>query len=116
MMSEQTGTVGGGQARIVLEIFGWSVVVAAAAWLVTLLWATAAMARSRQAMQDEIDHWHAEAVCARQLVSQLRHEAATWSRGRQDGRDELMAMMPLLVAAQQGLAGPGAPDGADVER
>jgi hypothetical protein len=89
---------------MVLEVIDWSVTAAATAWGLTLSWAGVAIARSRAAMQEEIDHWQAEAMRARRMVAQLKQEALVWSRGRQDGREDLMAMMPLLVAAQQGLA------------
>ena len=90
---------------MVLEIIGWSVTAAAVTWGLTLSWAAVAMASKQEAMQEDIDHWHAEAMRSRQMVIQLKHEAAMWSRGRQNGREDLIAMMPLLVAAQQGLPG-----------
>ncbi len=74
---------------MVLEIVGWSVTAAAVTWGLTLSWAAVAMASRREAMQEDIDHWHAEAMRARQMVIQLKHEAAMWSRGRQDGREDL---------------------------
>jgi hypothetical protein len=97
----------------VLDVLEWSVTAAALAWGLTLSWACAVMARSRQAMQEEIDRWQAEAMRARRTVAQLRQEAVVWSRGRQDGRDDLIAMMPLLVAAQQGLTTATASQNAD---
>jgi len=90
---------------MVPEVLGWSVTAAVVAWGLTLSWASAAMAQSRDAMQEEVDRWRAEAIRARQVADQLRHEAAVWSRGRQDGREDLIAMVPLLVAAQKGLPG-----------
>jgi hypothetical protein len=89
---------------MVPDVIGWSLTAAALAWGLTLSWASMAMARCRAAMQDEIDHWHAEAMRARRMVAQLREEAVVWSRGRQDGREDLVAIIPLLVAAQQRLA------------
>lgn len=64
-------------------------------------------------MQEEVDHWQVEAMRARRMVAQLKQEAVVWSRGRQDGREDLIAMMPLLVAAQQRLAGATASHDAD---
>jgi hypothetical protein len=88
----------------VLDVIGWSVTAAAIAWGLTLSWAVLAMARCRAAMQDDIDHWQAEAIRARRMVAQLKQEAVMWSRGRQDGREDLIALMPLLVAARERLA------------
>jgi hypothetical protein len=87
-----------------LDIIRWSLTVAGLAWGLTLSWARFAMARCRAAMQEEIDHWQAEAMRARRTVAQLRQEALVWSRGRQNGREDLIALMPLLVAAQERLA------------
>ncbi|HTZ91624.1 MAG TPA: hypothetical protein VMB74_04465 [Streptosporangiaceae bacterium] len=100
---------------MVVDIIGWSVTAAAVSWGLTLSWASAAMARSQDAMQEDIDRWQAEAFRARQMVIQLKHEAAMWSRGRQDGREDLIAMMPLLVAAQQGLADASVSDRASAD-
>lgn len=87
-----------------LEIFVGSLVAAAAAWGITLSWASAAFARSRKEADDELHYWQAEAVRARELVAQLKQERAVWSRGCRQGREDVIAIMPLLVAAQQGLA------------
>ena len=89
----------------VLEILGWSLTAAAAAWGITLSWAKAAFDRSCRAAQDEVRYWQAETVRARELVAQLRHERAAWSEGCQQGRRDVIAAMPLLVATQQGLIG-----------
>jgi hypothetical protein len=95
---------------MVPDIIGWSLTAAAVAWGLTLSWASVAIARGRQAMQEEVDHWRAEAARAWRVVDQLRSEAAMWSRGRKDGREDLIAMMPLLVAAHRELAGPPVSD------
>jgi hypothetical protein len=89
---------------MVLDVVGSSVAAAAIAWGLTRSWAGLAMARCRAAMQDEIDRWQAEAIRARRMVAQLKQEAVMWSRGRQDGREDLIALMPLLVAARERLA------------
>ena len=96
-----------------LDVIGWAVTAAALAWGLTLSWAGLAMARCRAAMQDEVDHWQAEAIRARRMVAQLKQEAVMWSRGRQNGREDLIALMPLLVAAQERLA--SATEGPDAD-
>ncbi len=95
---------------MMLEILGWSLVAAASAWGLTLCWASSAFARSRQAAEDELHYWQAETARARELNAQLKHERAVWSRGARQGREDVIAIMPLLVAAQQGLSGARAPD------
>jgi hypothetical protein len=89
----------------VLEIIGWSIVAAVSVWGITLYWAKLALAKSRAAMREEVRYWHAEATRARELSAQLKHEIATWSRGCQQGRADVLAVMPLLVAAQEQLSG-----------
>ena len=111
-----SGTRDGGLVMTMIEILGWSLVAAGAAWGITLAWASAAFARSRQAADDELKYWQAEAARARELVAQLKQERAVWSRGCRQGREDVIAIMPLLIAAQQGLSGARAsevPEAAD---
>jgi hypothetical protein len=93
-----------------LDIIGWSFVAAITAWGVTLCWAKFAQAYARSALEDQIRYWHAEAVKARELAAQFKHEMAVWSKGAQQGRQDVMAMMPLLLAEQDRLARSGQPD------
>jgi len=86
---------------MVLNVIGWSFVAAVTAWGITLCWAKLALTNSRAVLEDQIRYWHAEAVKARELAAQLKHEAAAWSKGCQQGRQDVMAIMPLLVAAQE---------------
>jgi hypothetical protein len=89
---------------MVLDVIGWSFVAAVTAWGVTLSWAKFALSHTRAAMEDQIRYWHAEAVKARELAAQLKHEITAWSKGCQQGRQDVMAIMPLLVAEQDRLA------------
>jgi hypothetical protein len=88
-----------------LDIIGWSFVAAVTAWGMTLSWAKLVLARSRTVMEEEIHYWRAEAVSARELTAQLKHEIATWTRGCQQGREDVIAIMPLLIATQERLSG-----------
>jgi post-segregation antitoxin (ccd killing protein) len=88
----------------VLELIACSIVAAALAWAVTLAVSTAALARSRAAMHEEIRHWQAETARARARAAQLADEITTWSKGCQQGREDVIAIMPLLLAAQERLA------------
>jgi hypothetical protein len=89
---------------MVLDIIGWSFVAATTAWGVTLCWAKYGQALARTALEDQIRYWHAEAVKARELAAQLKHEIAAWSKGCQQGRQDVMSIMPLLVAEHDRLA------------
>jgi len=87
---------------MVLNIIGWSFVAAVTAWGVTLSWTKLRPAHTRAALEDQIRYWHRETVKARDLAAQLKHEIGIFSKGCQQGRQDVMAIMPLLVAAQQG--------------
>lgn len=91
--------------RGVLDIIGWSFVAGATGWGITLFWARLALAQSRATMHEEVRYWRAEAARARAVATQLKNEIATWSRGCQQGREDVIAIMPLLVAAQEQVSG-----------
>lgn len=99
---------------MVLDVIGWSFVAAVTAWGVTLSWAKFALAHARAALEDQIRYWHAEAVKARELAAQLKHETAAWSKGCQQGRLDVMAIMPLLVAEQDRIAKSRLPETTEV--
>jgi len=89
---------------MVLSIIGWSFVVAVTTCGVTVFWAKLALAQAKSALEQDIRYWHAEAVKARELAAQFKHENTIWSKGCQQGREDVMAIMPLLVATQDRLA------------
>ena len=91
--------------RGVLDIIGWSFVAATTAWGLTLLWARLELAQHAAATHEEVRYWRAETARARAVAAQLKNEIATWSRGAQQGREDVMAIMPLLVAAQEQVSG-----------
>jgi hypothetical protein len=86
---------------IELEIFGWSFLAAVAAWAITLRLALTAMARCRSELEEQLLHWKAEATRARELAAQLKQDVAMWSKGCQQGREDVINILPLLVATQQ---------------
>ncbi len=94
----------------VLDIIGWSFVTAVTAWGITLSWAKLVLAHSRAVMQQDVRYWYAEAIKARDLAAQLTQEIATWSRGCQQGREDVIAIVPLLIAAQERLSGARLPE------
>ncbi len=94
----------------VLDLIGWSFVAAVTAAGITLSWARLALAQSRSNLQEDVRYWHAEAIKAREHAAQLTHEIATWSRGCQQGREDVIAIMPLLVAAHERLSGARLPE------
>ena len=95
------------------EILKWSFIAATVTSALTWCWATAVFAASRRAMQEEMQHWQAEAIRARELAAQLKQQVAMWSKGCQQGRKDVISILPLLVAAQERLSARPAIDPAD---
>jgi hypothetical protein len=89
----------------VLSIIGWSFVAAITAWGITLSWAKLELAHRHSVMQQDVRYWYAEAIKARDLAAQLKQEIATWSKGCQQGREDVMSIMPLLIAVQERISG-----------
>jgi hypothetical protein len=83
----------------------WAIIGAAAAWGITIARSCAAMARLRGEMRQEIAYWRDETARARTLAAQAARDAATRARGWKEGRDDVIAIMPLIVSARDG-AGP----------
>jgi hypothetical protein len=99
----------------VIELIGWSLVSAAAAWGITVCWANLALSHLRRSMQEEVEYWKGEAARARDMATYLQHEISAWSRGAQQGREDVIAMMPLLVASHEQLQGSKTVDPADAQ-
>jgi methylthioribose-1-phosphate isomerase len=98
---------------IPLEIIGWSAVAATAAWGLTLRHASAAVRRLHADMRDEVRRAQAETARARTHAAQLSRELASWRAGCQQGREEVMTLMPLLLARTDPastVSPPAAPD------
>jgi hypothetical protein len=83
----------------------WAVIVGVTAWGIATARSCAAMARLRAEMRQEIAYWRDETARARTLAAQTARDAATRARGWKEGRDDVIAIMPLIVSARDG-AGP----------
>ena len=86
-----------------LATIAWSTIAAVAAWGLTLAYATAAISRLQAERRKEVKHWQAEAIRARAHAAQLAQDTAAWAAGCKQGREDVMTIMPLLVAAHQRL-------------
>ena len=95
----------GGPMSILMTIL-WAIIAAVTAWGITLAHATAAIARLQAERRKEIRHWQGEAARAKAHAALLARDAATWSAGYKQGREEVIAIMPLLAAAHQRLMEP----------
>lgn len=68
-------------------------------------WATRArtdaiLAQNRAAMADEIRRWKDAADRANSETQRVTREAAAWAEGHARGRQDLIAMIPLLLAVK----------------
>jgi hypothetical protein len=84
-----------------LTTIAWAILAAATAWGLTLAHATATINRLQAARRKELRHWQDEAARARAHAAQLAQDAAAWAAGCKQGREDVMTIMPLLVAAQR---------------
>jgi hypothetical protein len=57
--------------------------------------------QSRVIMNREIIYWQERAERATAEAQRLAHEKELWSAGCKQGREDVISIMPLLVAAQQ---------------
>lgn len=73
----------------------------AAAWWFASQRAAEILMQARTAMHREIRHWQQAAARANSEVQRLAREAESWSAGCRQGREDVISIMPLLVAAQQ---------------
>jgi hypothetical protein len=59
------------------------------------------LARARVDMHREVNHWQEAAARANAEVARVAREAEAFKAGCQSGREDVISIMPLLVAAQQ---------------
>jgi hypothetical protein len=52
-------------------------------------------------MHREVNHWQEAAARANAEVARIAREAEAFKAGCQSGREDVISIMPLLVAAQQ---------------
>ena len=80
----------------------WAAIAAVAAWGITTARSCATIARLRAEMRQEIGYWQAETARARALAAQTARDAATRATAWKEGRDDVIAIMPLIVLAREG--------------
>lgn len=83
----------------VLIIIAFAATAALAAWRLALARSAATISRHREEMQEEVRYWQAESARAKVRTAQLEKEVASWSAGCRQGRDDLVAVLPLIIAA-----------------
>jgi hypothetical protein len=89
-----------------LTVAALIIMAAVSAWGFTLARAAmqhsrlrAEMGRLHEELHKEIRHWQEEAARAKTHAAQVTRDAATWAAGCKQGRDDVIAVMPMLVAA-----------------
>jgi hypothetical protein len=70
------------------------------------------LARARAAMARQARHWQDAAARATAEAARVAREAEAYKDGCKHGREDVMSIMPLLVATQQS-PGPGPSAGGD---
>jgi hypothetical protein len=61
------------------------------------------MSRAREQMRREIRCWQAETERFKAVADRLAQEKESWAAGVRQGRDDVITIVPLLIAAQQRL-------------
>jgi hypothetical protein len=91
------------------------IMAAVMAWGFTMVFASAhhsrmrdEMAQTEQRLRREIQQWKDEAARARSQAAQVARDSATWAAGCKQGRDDVITVVPLLMAAQKQGQEPGA--------
>ena len=88
-------------------ILVWFLAGAIAGWGVTSIRAAMAWSRAREQMIREIRVWQEETQRFKARADQLAQEKESWVAGVKQGRDDVITMVPMLIAAQQRLMGLG---------
>lgn len=85
---------------VIILIIGFCI-GAAIGWWRGMARSADAIARSRAAMAHEIRHWQDAAARATAEASRVAQEARAWADGCRQGRDDVISIVPLLIAAHQ---------------
>ncbi|HTX28623.1 MAG TPA: hypothetical protein VME19_16565 [Streptosporangiaceae bacterium] len=89
----------------VLIIIAFAATAALTAWWLAVARSAATISRLREEMREEVGYWQAESARAKARAAQLEKEVASWSAGCKQGRDDLVTVLPLIIAALERPAG-----------
>jgi hypothetical protein len=84
---------------IMAAVIGWGLTMVFASARHSRL--TGEIVRIEQMARREIQHWQDEAMRARSRAAQLARDSETWAAGCKQGRDDVITVVPLLIAAQE---------------
>jgi hypothetical protein len=77
-----------------------AVISAVAIWVTMTARAAAARSRLEEEMRKEIDYLQGETERARARAAQIARDAAMWAAAWKEGRNDVIAIMPLIVSAR----------------
>jgi Tfp pilus assembly protein PilV len=80
----------------------WAVIAAATAWGLATIRAAAAISRMQAQKRKEITYWQDETSRARMQAEQSARDAAIWTDAWKRGRDDAIAVIPLITRAHDG--------------
>jgi len=83
-----------------LYCIAWAVIAAVTAWVIAMTRASATISRLQAEMRKEIGYWQDETSRARARAGQIARDTVIWADAWKEGRDDVIAMMPLIAAAQ----------------
>lgn len=83
-----------------LDTLGWAIIAAVAAWGFTLRRAAQHIGRLEATNRTEVAYWKNETARARAHAAQVTQDKAAWAAGCQQGRDDVISVVPLIIAAR----------------
>lgn len=81
----------------------WFLAGATASWVLTSLRAARTAARDRQQMRAEVNHWQSETERYKAVADRCAKDKVAWEDGCKQGRDDVITIVPMLLAAQEQL-------------
>ncbi len=73
--------------------------------------ALVALSRINRAMGEEVRYWQDAAARATEKAHRAAEEAKTWADGCRQGRQDVISIVPLLMAARERTGAPAGSDG-----
>ena len=85
-----------------LYCIAWAAIAAATVWVIMTVRGSAVISRLQEEMRQEIAHWQVETTRARATAAQIARDSVTRAEAWQKGRDDAIAIMPLIATARSG--------------
>lgn len=100
--SAASGALSGGRPVTDLYCIVWAVITAVTVWGIATTRTSAAVARLRADMRKEIAYLEDETSRARTAADQITRDTATWADAWKKGRDDVLAVIPMIISAHGG--------------